>query len=437
MTSNEQGLIAKRLRFLFKDKITGAWGSEPSEDNAVFCIRAADLVTGTIHHVQTDLTERSYSDDDIEKRALREGDILIEKSGGGENQPVGRIALFSLEATALCSNFLQALRPDEKLLYPRFGAYLLLSLWLRRLVIPAVKQTTGIQNLDIGAYLDISVEIPSVLTQQRRIAAYLDRETARIDDLIRAKERLIKLLEEKRRALITRAVTKGLDPSAPMKPSGVDWLGEVPVGWGVVYHKHIVKAVRSGVSVNAQDIPAGEGYAGVLKTSCVKEGEFYPRENKTVVGDELDRVSCPAISDTIIMSRMNTPALVGQCGYVIDNHPNLYLPDRLWQISYEEWVNVKFYNYFFSSTVGQFALSANATGTSGSMKNISKESMLNIKVPYPPESVQASIVTVLDQEYKEIAGILKKTVQTIELLKERRSALISAAVTGQLEIPES
>ena len=114
--------------------------------------------------------------------------------------------------------------------WPRYLAYLHAALYAAKINTRSIKQSTGIQNLDSSSYLNESAGLPG-LSEQRAIADFLDRETARIDALVAKKERLIKLLQEKRTALITRAVTRGLDPTVPMKDSGVEWLGEIPAHW--------------------------------------------------------------------------------------------------------------------------------------------------------------------------------------------------------------
>ena len=118
------------------------------------------------------------------------------------------------------------------------------------------------------------------------------------------------------------------------KDSGVAWFDKVPTHWEPSVLKRIVSRVESGVSVNAVDEPADANTFGVLKTSCVYGGQFDPRENKAVLPDEVDRVACPVIAGALIVSRMNTPALVGAAGLVLNSDENLYLPDRLWQVHF-------------------------------------------------------------------------------------------------------
>jgi type I restriction enzyme S subunit len=116
------------------------------------------------------------------------------------------------------------------------------------------------------------------------------------------------------------------------RESGVEWLGDVPAHWAVVPFKHVIQRIESGTSVNAVDTPAANGERGVLKTSCVYSGEFNAAENKAILPEEYDRASCPVRAGTLIVSRMNTPDLVGAAGLVRAEAEELYLPDRLWQL---------------------------------------------------------------------------------------------------------
>src|ERR1022692_3533631 len=108
------------------------------------------------------------------------------------------------------------------------------------------------------------------------------------------------------------------------KDSGVEWIGRVPEHWQVLPVKRVIDRIESGTSVNATDEPAADGTPGVLKTSCVYTGQFNVRENKSVIEAEIDRVSCPLKCGTLIVSRMNTPELVGAAGLVILTQANIY-----------------------------------------------------------------------------------------------------------------
>jgi type I restriction enzyme, S subunit len=230
---------AQRLKWAFSSCKNGAWGTEPDGDGDVICIRAADF-DGQLGRLNNgERTLRSIDPETFEKISLRYGDIVLEKSGGGEKQLVGRAVLFDGDEPSMTSNFLARCRPSNGV-EPAFVNYLLLAIYHARGTFPHLKQSTGIQNLDLGSFLNIKVRILPLETQ-RRIAHFLDEKTARIDALIEKKRALLERLAEKRQALITQAVTKGLNPAASMKDSGIDWLGNIPAHWEVLPVKRVAR----------------------------------------------------------------------------------------------------------------------------------------------------------------------------------------------------
>ena len=287
------------------------------------------------------------------------------------------------------------------------------------------------------------------LPEQRTIAAFLDAQTSKLDTLIAKKRELIEKLKEKRAALITRTVTRGLppdaakaaglDPHPKMKDSGVEWLGEVPEHWEVKRLKHYIQHLNSGASVNSDNMPTEDDSPGILKTSCVYGDVFRPEENKRVVEEEINRVFCPVFGDSLIISRMNTPELVGSCGYVAQDWTNLYLPDRLWitKFASKKISFPKFFWYRIISRDIKEQISSLATGTSGSMKNLMQESFLSIAVAIPPLPEQRAIAAYLDRETAAIDALVAKVETAIDRLQEYRAALITAAVTGQIDVREA
>ena len=151
VNNNRQSI---RLKYLFTERMGGAWGEDPeNEGDGIVCLRAADFFTERLSHSKFNLTRRIFNANEFKSKHLKDGDLIIEKSGGGENQPVGRVIIYDLDEPALCSNFLELLRPNQRISISKFSAYLLHSLWLNRSVLPFIKQTTGIQNLDLKDYL--------------------------------------------------------------------------------------------------------------------------------------------------------------------------------------------------------------------------------------------------------------------------------------------
>jgi len=301
------------------------------------------------------------------------------------------------------------------------------SMNLNQYNVSAAQPGLAIENI-----ICLKVPFPTY-KEQLCIANFLDRETTRIDSLIKEKENFISLLKEKRQALISHAVTKGLDPTVKMKDSGVEWLGDVPESWGQSSLKYVISNIESGTSVNATNTPADNGALAVLKTSCVYSGEFDPTENKAVVIDEYDRVACPLKINTLIVSRMNTPELVGAAGLVTHVPDGIYLPDRLWQISFSRTLP-SFMHYWSQTITYRMQVKIVCSGTSSSMQNISQDQFKGFIFSYPPLEEQRAITKFLDFETSKIASLTQETKNSIELLKEHRTALISAAVTGKIDV---
>lgn len=223
-----------------------------------------------------------------------------------------------------------------------------------------------------------------------------------------------------------------LPPYPKYKNSGVAWLGEVPEGWGIVPLKKYIFLIDSGVSVNSIDIPANDLEFGVLKTSCVSSGIFNPIENKTVVQEEVARVSCSVKKDSLIVSRMNTPALVGAAGFVKQDYPCLYLPDRLWQVKFKK-IPTGFVYYWTQSKAYRAQVEMACSGTSSSMQNLGQDQFSNFVFSCPPVDEALKIFNFLDRETAKIDALIAEQEKLISLLAEKRQATISHAVTKGLD----
>lgn len=217
-------------------------------------------------------------------------------------------------------------------------------------------------------------------------------------------------------------------------PSKSVWLDQLPSHWQQLRVKHVVERMESGVSVNSDASPAAQHEIGVLKTSCVYGDQFSPDENKRVLDDELGRVACRVKADRLIISRMNTPELVGSCGYVDRDFPNLFLPDRLWQTVFSKSRQClpRFAWYYLTSRPAKSAISSLAAGTSGSMQNIGQDAFIGIGFPLPPFDEQQTIARFLDAKTAQIDALVAQKRQLIAKLKEKRSALIARTVTRGL-----
>ena len=267
------------------------------------------------------------------------------------------------------------------------------------------------QHVTLSVFNNFTIPMPP-LAEQHRIAAFLDRKCAEIDAVLEKTRASIEEYKKLKQAVITQAVTKGVRGDRPMKNSGIEWIGEIPAEWDVVRQKYSWNTVESGVSVNAADKPVdnSEQY-GVLKTSAVSKFVFIPTEHKQVNLEEYGRVSCPVRADSIIASRMNTPELVGACGYVQNNYPNLFLPDRLWQITFKDGLSPKYAWYYLSGIRVRQYISSLSTGTSSSMQNISQSQYGNIFITIPSIGEQSEITKYLDEKCRSVDALIAKKQQ--------------------------
>ncbi|MFG9798851.1 restriction endonuclease subunit S [Pseudomonas aeruginosa] len=221
-------------------------------------------------------------------------------------------------------------------------------------------------------------------------------------------------------------------PYPVYKDTGVEWLGRVPEHWEVSPLKYLISGIESGTSVNATDTPAGDGERGVLKTSCVYSGKFDPAENKAIVPEEYGRAACPLVVGSLIVSRMNTPDLVGAAGLVCQAPDGIFLPDRLWQVSFSGMIPT--FSYYWSQS-GSYRTQVKmvCTGTSSSMQNLSQDQFKDFVLGVPAEDEQQLIAAHLDRETVRIDALIEKKTRFIELLREKRQALITHTVTKGLD----
>jgi type I restriction enzyme S subunit len=333
------------------------------------------------------------------------------------------------------NSFCKGFRIKDNNIYPLFLNYQILGHLHREMISYEGKGFTRI-NLRQDKLNDLFIFYPPI-SEQHQIVQFLNEKTDLIDKLISTKERKIELLKHQRTSLFNEVITKGINPKVKMKDSGVEWIGEIPEHWSLKPFKYLIKNLNSGVSVNSDNNPVETTEElGVLKTSSVYGDVFRPEENKKVVIEEYNRVSCPVVKNSIIISRMNTPDLVGSSGYVEMDYPNLFLPDRLWitEFSLEFNICVKYYSYLLRSDRYKKILSTRSTGTSSSMKNISKDDLLTLHVPFFDFKEQKKISDYIDEQTSLIENTILIEQKKIDLLKEYRKSLISEVITGKIDV---
>jgi type I restriction enzyme S subunit len=282
---------------------------------------------------------------------------------------------------------------------------------------------------------DGPIPVPPAV-EQRAIAAFLDRETARIDALVAKKERLIKLLQEKRTALITRVVTKGLDPSVPMKDSGIEWLGEIPAHWEVKRLRHLLCRIEQGWSPECENREAGEDEWGVLKAGCVNRGSFVESEHKALPPRLEPIPELEIVEGDLLMSRASgSRELVGSVAFVPRCRSRLLLCDKVFRLHTSSGATDRhFLAYSMNSRIARWQIELVLSGGSGLANNIAQQVVKDLMLVEPRLEEQRAIAAHLDRETARIDALVAKVHDAIARLRELRTALISAAVTGKIDV---
>ena len=363
------------------------------------------------------------------RRIVRDGDVIIstvrtylQAIAPVENPPENLIV----------STGFAVVRPLSALDH-RFCKY---ALRANRFLWEVESRSTGVSYPAINAsdLGDIKVSLPELGTQ-RLIANYLDRETARIDGLIAEKERMLALLEEKRAALISRVVTRGLDPNVPLKPSGQEWLGEIPAHWRVLRLKFATSGIDQGSSPQCYSYSAEPGEWGVLKTGCVNGGEFREHENKALPDESEAFPESEVHQGDVLMSRASGSVdLIGSVAHV-SRQPavRLLLSDKIYRFRVRgDVLSPRFMVLAMGARYLRHQIKSVISGAEGLANNIAKSDIMELLLVVPPVLEQKRIVSYLDRAISSNKVLCDSLSESIVLAKERRAALITAAVTGQI-----
>lgn len=453
----------RRAKWAVSGCINGVWGEEPNGVDDVTCIRVADFDRDNLVVLERPPTVRAIEPSQLKARQLRRGDLLIEKSGGGEKQLVGCVVSFDHDLDAVCSNFV-ARMPVLPGLPPRFWCYVHAALYAGKLNYPAIKQTTGIQNLDSGAYLDTPAPFPPS-AEQRAIAAFLDRETGRIDRLVAKKRELIERLKEKRTALISRTVTRGLPPGVgkkypqisqiyadekartsphlrssassadqlpenpPLKPSGIEWLGDIPAHWAVTRLKYA--AARIVDCPHETPVYSQDGEFAVIRTADMISGALRLQNVYRVDVEEYRRrIRREAvIAGDVLYGREGE-----RWGFsaTAPASPVVCLGQRMMQFRTAAHYSNRFLMWELN---GRSVYEQGAVDTMGSTApHVNVETIRNYWLTEPPLAEQAAVASYLDAETANLDALVAKVEQAVERLQEYRTALITATVTGKIDV---
>ncbi len=373
----------------------------------------------TMQGVVPQLENAAKTKDGDNRKLVLEGDFVINsrsdrKGSSGVSPRDGSVSLISivLEPKEILPSFAHHLlrsRAFQQEFY-RYGKGIVADLW----------------STNYSAMRNILIPLVPV-TEQAQIAKFLDYETAKIDALIAKQQQLIALLKEKRQAVISHAVTKGLNPDAPMRDSGVAWLGEVPAHWSVARLKHHVCQIVDGAHFTPTYVEVGVPFLRVTDIQTFPIDELSIKRIPRVEHRELVKRCRPERGD-LLLSKNGTIGVPR----VVDWDWEFSIFVSLCLIKLKTTVNVRFaYYVFLTHQIREQIVGLTKQST---VVNLHLDKIQNFWLALPEYEEQVAIVQYLDEEVELYDLQIRRNFDMIELLQERRTALVSAAVTGKIDV---
>jgi type I restriction enzyme, S subunit len=415
-----------KLKHLASKITDGAHVSPETEGGEFYFVSTKDLGSNGIDFSGALLTSpSSYSALVASGCKPQVGDVLFSKDGS-----IGKTVVVRDDLDFVVSSSLIIIRPDQSQLEPQFLHYLCQGTAIRGQVESFVKGA-GLPRLSLQNLLKVEALAPTI-PEQLDIVAWLDTNTGKIDALLQEQQRLIELLKEKREAVISHAVTKGLNPDAPMRDSGIKWLESIPLHWRVGKLKHLARRVTDGAHVSPET-DGGEFYfvstkdlrddeidfSGALLTSPASYRNLMAAGCKPELGDVLFSKD-GSIGKTIVVRR--------EVEFVVASSLIIIRPDPA--KSHPEFLSYLCQSRYIQSQVESFVKGAG-------LPRLSIQNLLKVTAIFVPLAEQVAIAEHLAFETRELDSLLRQAEKAIELLGERRNALISAAVTGKIDVREA
>ncbi|SED42310.1 restriction endonuclease subunit S [Streptomyces sp. 2314.4] len=345
---------------------------------------------------------------------VRPGDLVVNRMKAWQ----GSLGVSSYRG--IVSGDYEVLRPASTAISGRYMHYALRS---RHMIGEYRVRSTGIRPSQWRLYWDqmgdIRISLPP-LEEQERIADYLDHEITQIDTLIKEQQQLVEMLRERRGAVSTAEINSGVSLTTGQRL------------------KHVVTGVTQGWSPQCYPWPAdGVEAWGILKAGAANGGMFRPHENKELPEDQAPRPDSVVQRGHLVVSRANTRDLVGSAAVVEGDFPRLMLSDKLYAFDLDE---TKADPVYVATVLGtprlRGLIELEATGASPSMQNISQNDILNLPMDLPAVDVQHQVVSHIREQNGRIDTLITESECLIELSQERRAALITAAVTGQIDVSQ-
>ena len=430
-----EGWEVHRMKSCISQRDGGAWGDEATgETGDCICLRIADFDYEHFRFTDSNnLTIRHYASPIIKKLLLQKNDILIEKSGGGEKTPVGRTVLFDKEYPALFANFMDRLRCSDFIL-PQYLQYVFVTFYKNRYTQNYIKQTTGIQNLDLSSMLaDEFVPVPN-LNEQKLIVHYLESKCSKIDNLLSKIRSSIEEYKKLKQAVITQAVTKGVRGEREMKDSGVEWIGEIPVEWRKTQLRHcaIIKSgITLGKSYSKDTVLIERPY---LRVANVQGGYVDLNDLATIEVTPDEDLKYRLHSGDVLMTEGGDRDKLGRgCVWHGEIEPCLH-QNHVFAVQTNETVLLpEFLEYLTASDVGRSYFDVTAIKTTN-LACTSSSKVLAFTIPLPPIEEQIEIVKFIKKRSLELNKLIMKKELLVQELESYKKSLIYEVVTGKREV---
>jgi type I restriction enzyme S subunit len=395
------------IKYLLNKSFSGAWGNDPAgNDSDIVCIRIADFDYDRLCVSDTNLTLRNVENAVVEKKQLVIGDLLIEKSGGGQQTPVGRVVMNNINKPAICSNFIHAISTNA-VASSKFLLYVFCTMYNKRVNLLYFMQTTGIQNLQIHDYLNQHIYLP-MYAEQEKIASFLDTKCGEIDELVDLESQMIDELKAYKQSIITEAVTRGLNPNVPMRDSGIEWIGEIPQHWNANRLKFFC-TIQTGDS-DTQDAVDDGIYNFYVRSPFIERSNKYTFEG-----------------EGILMAGDGAGA-----GRVFHHAYGKYaVHQRVYRLANFENVNTDYLYYYLSST---FSREMDRGSAQSTVPSVRLPMLKDFMITLPPLNEQQEIAKYLDSKCADIDALIALRQEKIDTLKEYKKSLIFEYVTGKKQV---
>ncbi|WP_156073953.1 restriction endonuclease subunit S [Faecalibacterium prausnitzii] len=422
-----EGWEVHRMKSCISQRDGGAWGDEATgETGDCICLRIADFDYEHFRFTDSNnLTIRHYASPIIKKLLLQKNDILIEKSGGGEKTPVGRTVLFDKEYPALFANFMDRLRCSDFIL-PQYLQYVFVTFYKNRYTQNYIKQTTGIQNLDLSSMLaDEFVPVPN-LNEQKLIVCYLESKCSKIDNLLSKTRSSIEEYKKLKQAVITQAVTKGVRGKREMKDSGVEWIGEIPKEWVCEKIKYATSISRGLFNHRPRnDERYYNGKYPFIQTGDVANATKYIVSYSQTLNELGKAVSKEFPKGTLTMT------IAANVGDVAILNFDAYFPDSVVGFIPNKNIRTLYLFYVFSAMKDEFT----RTAIKSTQLNLNIDRVKETFIPVTLNvNEQCEIENYLESKCAEIDGLIAKKEQLVKELESYKKSLIYEVVTGKQEV---